>query len=163
MIRKNLFVTAALILLSFSAMAQKMDTGGDKSAQAFYVEGGGAGIFTINYDQRLKGSTGLGFRAGMGGYGFLKKGVFTVPVGLNYLTGADGHYAEIGAGLCYVSLSQGNTYFDNTGSLIVGYFNFGYRYQPVKRGLTYRIFLSPLLTAAGTVPFYGGASVGVKF
>lgn len=133
-----------------------------KSVQTFFFEAGGPGIFTINYDQRFRGEDGLGIRAGVGGYGFLKKGVFTIPVGLNYLKGSGNHYAELGAGICSVSLSEGNTYFDNESSTIIGFINFGYRYQPQK-GLTFRGFISPLFTAAGIVPFYGGASVGIRF
>lgn len=162
--RRNLLYTlVGTLFFLCTANAQQGNGFSGKSAQSFYGEVGGPGIITINYDQRLKGQDGFGFRAGMGGYGVLKKGVFTVPVGVNYITGSDTHFAEIGAGLCYVAASTGNTYFDNTSNLVVAYFNFGYRFQPIKNGLTYRIFLSPLLTAAGVVPFYGGASIGVKF
>ncbi len=164
MTSKYFIVFSACIVFAMAANAQNSGPYQiDKPAQSFYVEGGGPGIFSFNYDQRLKGSQGLGFRAGVGGYGFLKKGVFTIPLGMNYLLGADGHYAELGAGICSVSLSSGNTYFDNTSSTIVGYINFGYRFQPEKKGLTFRIFISPLFTSAGTIPFYGGGSVGIKF
>ena len=161
--RKNSFLFLAGIVCCFAVNAQQGGGSLGKNAQSFYGEVGGPGIITVNYDQRLKGNDGFGFRAGMGGYGVLKKGGFTVPVGVNYITGSNANFAEIGAGLCYVAASSGNTYFDNTSNTVVAYFNFGYRFQPVNNGLTYRIFLSPLLTAAGLVPFYGGASVGIKF
>ena len=52
-----------------------------------------------------------------------------------------------------ISFSAHNKYFDNTSSTIVAYFNFGYRYQPIKKGWSYRVFLSPLLTSEGLIPF----------
>ena len=149
--RNKLLFTLAGILLSLVMYGQQSDGNGGKSAQSFYLEGGGPGVVTINYDQRLKGQMGLGFRAGMGGYGIGKKGLFTIPLGMNYTTGSGSHFAEVGAGLCYIASSTGNTFFDNEGN------------QPPTKGLTYRIFLSPLLTPAGIVPFYAGLSVGVKF
>jgi hypothetical protein len=154
----------ALLFICFSATAQKNGAfASGKPFQTFYFEAGGPGILSINYDQRFKGDQGLGIRAGVGGYGIGKKGVFTIPVGLNYLTGSGDHFAELGAGICAASSSTGNTYFDNGGTTIAGYINFGYRFQPEKKGLTFRVFLSPLFTAAGTIPFYGGGSVGIKF
>ena len=134
-----------------------------KNAQSFYGELGGPGIITVNYEYRFNGQQGFAARIGMGGYGFGKKGVFTIPAGVNYITGSGKHFAEVGAGICGVALSGGNTYFDNEKSGITGYFNFGYRYQPENNGLMYRAFLSPLFTPAGLVPFYAGVSVGLKF
>jgi hypothetical protein len=164
MTKKNLTILVICLFVSFVARAQK--SAGyevEKPAQTFYGELGGAGLFTVNYDQRFKGNDGFGVRAGVGGFGFLKKGVFTIPIGVNYLTGSGNNYAELGAGFCSVSISNGNTYFDNTSSTIVGFINFGYRYQPQSKGLTARVFISPLFTAAGIVPFYGGVSAGIKF
>jgi hypothetical protein len=162
--RKCLTVFTLSFLIVISAQSQKSaGFESTKAAQTFFAEAGGPGILTLNYDQRFHGSEGLGIRAGVGGYGFLKKGVFTIPIGLNYLTGSGNHFAELGAGFCSVSLSSGNTYFENSESFIAGFINFGYRYQPETKGLTFRLFISPLFTPAGTIPFYGGGSVGIKF
>ena len=157
---KKLFLFAG-ILIAFTAGAQM--SGGDKSAQSFYLEGGGPGMISINYDQRIKGQTGLGFRVGMGGWGLLNKGVFAAPIGVNYITGASQHFVEVGAGLVYASASSGNEYFNNPGSSVSAYFNFGYRFQPTVKGLTYRAFLCPLLTPDKLIPFYAGVSAGLKF
>jgi len=157
---RKYFFTAS-IFLSISAGAQM--GGGDKAAQSFYLEGGGPGMISINYDQRFKGQTGLGVRVGMGGWGLLNKGVFTAPIGVNYITGASQHFVEVGAGLVYASASTGNEYFNNPGSSVSAYFNFGYRFQPAVKGLTYRAFLCPLLTPDKLIPFYAGVSAGLKF
>ncbi len=161
MTAKSLLTITICVLFSITARAQ--GGGSDKTAQTFYLEGGGPGMISLNYDQRFKGQNGFGFRVGMGGWGILNKGVFAAPVGVNYITGSQEHFAEIGAGLVYTSASVGNTYFENEGSNVSAYFNFGYRYQPPNKGITYRAFLCPLLTPAKLIPFYAGASVGLKF
>lgn len=133
------------------------------AARSIFGEIGGPGIFSLNYDQRFKGEKGLGFRVGAGGIGFLTSGVFAIPVGLNHLSGSDGHYLELGGGLSAITLTDGSDFFDNSSSGFFGYLNFGYRYQPEKKGFTGRVFISPLITGAGVFPFYGGVSAGFKF
>ncbi len=115
---RNYILLSLLILFSLAANAQRSDLSEEKNAQSLYLEGGGPGLVTINYEQRFKGQTGFGFRAGMGGYGAGKSGVFTVPVGINYITGSESQFAEIGAGICPVSISAHNKYFDNTSSCL---------------------------------------------
>lgn len=132
-------------------------------ARNIFGEIGGPGIFSLNYDQRFRGQKGLGFRAGMGGIGFLTSGIFTVPVGLNYLTGSNGNYLELGAGISAITLTDGEDFFENNSSGVFGHVTFGYRYQPIKKGFTARVFVSPLITGAGVFPFYGGISAGFKF
>lgn len=133
-----------------------------KPARSLYGEIGGPGIFSINYDRRFRGEKGLGFRAGAGGIGFLNEGVFTVPVGLNHLSGKDGHYLELGAGGSLIIISDGEI-FDEQNSTVFGYLNVGYRYQPLKKGFTGRVFLSPIIAGGTVFPFYGGISLGFKF
>ncbi len=154
---------SVLIFCFFSAIGHAQMATAQKNAQSFFGELGGPGIITVNYEYRFNGQQGFAARIGMGGYGFGKKGVFTIPAGVNYITGSGKHFAEVGAGICGVALSGNNTYFDNEKSGITGYFNFGYRYQPENNGMMYRAFLSPLFTPAGLVPFYAGVSVGLKF
>ncbi len=158
-----LILSFILIGILYTTSGQAQMASPQKNAQSFFGELGGPGIITVNYEYRFNGQQGFAARIGMGGYGFGKKGVFTVPAGVNYITGSGKHYAEVGAGICGVALSGNNTYFDNEKSGITGYFNFGYRYQPENNGMMYRAFLSPLFTPAGLVPFYAGVSVGLKF
>ncbi|MBW0179222.1 hypothetical protein [Sediminibacterium sp.] len=132
-------------------------------AKSIYGEIGGPGLFSANYDQRFKGQKGWGFRVGMGGIGFINSGIFAIPVGFNHLSGSDGHYLELGAGASAITITDGEDIFDNSSSTVFGYLNFGYRYQPEKKGFTARVFISPLITGAGVFPFYGGISAGFKF
>lgn len=164
---KTIYVLLALICFTTVSQAQLREPRevdySMKAAQSVYGEIGGPGILSINYDQRFKGQKGWGFRAGVGGIGFLTAGVFAAPVGLNYLSGKNGNYLELGAGISALTVTDGEDFFDNSNSTIFGYLNFGYRYQPEKKGFTARVFVSPLITGAGVFPFYGGLSAGIRF
>lgn len=159
---KFTFIAIACILCT-AIRAQKTETIPNSTpVKMVYGEIGGPGLFSVNYDQRFKGNKGWGFRAGMGGIGFLTSGIFAFPVGINYLTGSDSHYAEFGGGVSAITISDGD-FFDNTSSTVIGFLNLGYRYQPEKRGFTARVFICPLITGAGVFPFYGGISAGFRF
>jgi hypothetical protein len=151
-------------LMSIQTQAQSAGSeNNNPTAKTVYAEIGGPGIFSFNYDQRFKGQKGLGFRAGVGGIGFIYAGVFSISLGLNYLSGTNGNYFELGAGASALTISDGSTIFSNNASTVIGYMNIGYRYQPEKKGFTGRVFISPLFTAEGFWPFYGGISAGFKF
>lgn len=157
-----IFLMSTVMVLQLQAQQRDADLPGP-AAKNIYGEVGGPGIFSFNYDQRFRGQKGWGFRVGMGGIGFISSGIFTVPVGFNYLSGNEGHYLELGAGASAITITDGEDFFDNNSSTVFGYLNFGYRYQPEKKGFTARVFVSPLITGAGIFPFYGGVSAGFKF
>ena len=168
--RYNFFVVFIIFsLFSLQATAQTTDSVIiNPSAKDAYLEIGGPGFFSANYDQRFKGQNGLGFRVGLGGIGILGSGIFSVPIGLNYLSGSKGNYFEWGAGASIVTLSESDFWLSNnstttTSTSIIGFINLGYRYQPEKKGFTGRIFISPLFSGDGFFPFYGGISAGFKF
>jgi hypothetical protein len=152
-----------IIGISISATAQhRADSTAARPYRTIFGELGGPGIFSINYDQRFKGSKGLGFRAGIGGIGILTTFILAAPIGLNYLLGANSHYLELGAGISFVTASDHNTsLFNRYNTGYVNYFIVGYRYQP-SRGLSGRIFLSPLVSNHGQFAFWGGLSLGIK-
>ncbi|MES2373604.1 MAG: hypothetical protein V4557_13570 [Bacteroidota bacterium] len=161
---KTAFLVIVCFFASLQVYAQKNDIDKDvPGARSVFGEIGGPGIFSVNYDQRFKGQKGLGFRAGMGGIGFLTAGIFAFPVGLNYLSGSNGNYLELGAGASAVTISDGTTFFSNNTSAVFGYLNIGYRYQPEKKGFTGRVFVCPMFNTEGLFPFYGGISAGYKF
>ncbi|TDO25711.1 hypothetical protein [Sediminibacterium goheungense] len=161
----NLFALCLLFTIGIQPIfAQRnLDDVPQPPARSVFGEIGGPCLFSANYDQRFKGQKGWGFRVGMGGIGFLTSGVFAVPVGFNHLSGSDGHYLELGAGASAITVTDGESFFENSNSTVFGYLNFGYRYQPEKKGFTARVFISPLITGAGVFPFYGGISAGFKF
>jgi hypothetical protein len=150
---------------------------GQKSAKAVYVELGGAGLASVNFDMRLqKKEDGLGFRVGVGGfsiesdygYGSSKSSIVTVPMGLTYLLGKDQrNYFEIGAGATLVFESEKDNYNNveetENFSSTFGHLHFGYRLQPVNGGFLFRAGITPVFGDGFFIPYFAGISFGYKF
>lgn len=147
-----------------------------KATKAAYVELGGAGIASINYDMRImKKNDGLGFRIGIGGFsinnGSYKTTALFVPVGLNYLLGKDNkHFFELGAGATFVSLKEKNTFNDpyylnsnDRFNSTFGHLYFGYRVQPKDGGFLFRAGLTPIFGKGYFIPYWAGVSFGYAF
>lgn len=97
---RRIIVFGAILFVTISVMAQKR-------VQSLSVELLGAqNMAGINYDSRLKGNSGFGYRVGIGfGYGD-NSGLFDqdikgagVPIELNYLLGKKNHKLELGLGV----------------------------------------------------------------
>jgi hypothetical protein len=146
-----------------------------KATKTAYVELGGAGLASANYDMRLmKKNDGLGFRIGVGGFsindGYSKTSVLFVPLGLNYLIGKDDkHYFELGAGATIVSLRDRDVdpYYQNTTNdkfnSTFGHLYFGYRVQPKNGGFLFKAGLTPVFGKGFFVPYWAGISFGYAF
>ena len=136
-----------------------------QSAQSVYFELGGPGIASFNYDTRFSGREGgIGGRIGVGYSKFVTDGIAQVylPLGINYLLGKDKrHYFEIGGGFTPVfnSSPEGNSAISNSFAHLV----LGYRFQPIKKGFTFRAFICPVYGNGVFVPYYAGLSGGYKF
>lgn len=159
---RKIFALSMMLLTASSMMAQQ-------KVKSLSVELFGAqNTIGINYDSRLKGNSGLGYRVGIGfGYGDNSnlfdqniKGV-GVPLEMNYLLGNKHHKLEIGVGtsLGIYHVKETTWYYNQpvppetegqaeqhtSTSNRFGYFLFGdlgYRYQR-NNGLMFRIGISP--------------------
>jgi hypothetical protein len=157
--KKIIFSIITIVFLSITATAQ---TG----AKSVYVELGGAGIASVNYDMRiLKKEKGLGFRVGVGKFfSPLAESSLLVPLGLNYLFGKDdGNFIEIGAG---VTLAPYRNYFtDNSIDFSSSFYHayLGYRFQPKNSGFLFRVGITPIFDKYSFVPYWAGISFGYKF
>ena len=153
--KKILIVSFALLLVHSVSHAQ--------SAKAVFVEAGGPGLASFNFDTRFSGKeAGIGGRIGVGGFNIDGEGAVFVPATLNYIIGKDGsNYFEFGAGATFVPTSSAieNGPFKNTS----GHLNFGYRYQPSKGGIFFRATINPIFGENFFWPYYGGISLGYKF
>jgi len=134
---------------------------------------------SLNIDSRLtKKENGIGFRAGIGitPLGWLKDACNTgslnsFPVGINYLMGKSQHLLEFGAGAVLSFMSGTKVYctgmeksFFSEDTENYWFTSLGYRYQRLRRkGMTYRLFVSPLFQKDFPVKFWGGGSVGYRF
>ena len=156
-----------LVALTILAVSASMDA--QNKTRSVSVELLGAqNMVGVNYDCRLKGNSGLGYRVGLGfGYGD-NSGLFDqdikgvgVPIELNYLLGKKHHKLEVGLGtsLGIYHVKETTWYYyrpvppETEGhgeqytstSNRFGYFMFGdigYRYQR-DNGFMFRVGISP--------------------
>jgi hypothetical protein len=174
------FICFFLLTLIFNTGYSQTEV--SKKATQFQIETFGPGsLFSVKFDSRFaKREIGLGFNIGVGGapLGMLGENCnsgfqLTLPLGLNYLFGMQSHLLELGTG--YVPTISGGTkklclpepgskpdFFSDEMSSY-WYILSGYRHQPVsQKGITYRIFISPLLQKDFPVKFWGGGSIGIR-
>jgi hypothetical protein len=168
---KILLLAATFITVASAVQAQN-------TAKTVSAEFLGPGISSINYDMRLKGQDGIGFRAGVG-YGLVegsltinttttntKIDLFTFPIGVNYLLGKNTiHFFEIGAGFTpvWVKVRKDNTITDNKFLNSYGHLHFGYRKQPKEKGFCFRAGITPIFGKGFFIPLYGSIAFGYKF
>ncbi len=154
---KKYIIYLFLILPTLAVPAQ------DKTKSLSIEFFGAQNTVGINYDSRLKGNSGWGYRVGLGfGYGNSSffgqeqetKG-FGIPLEINYLLGGGNHKFETGAGASLGIYNVENVYHIYSPSQMwstryetktsFGYCmfgNIGYRYQRPK-GFLFRVGLSP--------------------
>lgn len=154
--KKILFILVSLSVFSFSSFAQ--------APKAVYAQLGGPGlIVSANFDTRLSSKDdGFGLRAGIGGMGIEGVGIYTLPLGVNYLLGKDGkNYFEVGAG--YTLLFGGSVVDSDFASASLGNLTIGYRRAPQDGGFFFKAELTPLFRSEFFMPYFGGLGFGYKF
>jgi hypothetical protein len=169
MFQRTLF-TLLVVLTSFVAFSQDEKAAGSATAANMFLELGGNGIFlSLNYDQRFsKKQNGLGGRLGIGFVPSIDviiaetSSILVIPFGLNYLMGKGPNYFEAGAGGTFVSGSAKVLDEESKGSGFAFVPSIGYRYQPLRKGFTGRVILSPFISGGG-MTFFAGVSGGVRF
>jgi hypothetical protein len=135
-------------------------------ASAFYVELGGPGVASVNYDMRFtKSNGGIGGRIGFGGSSFDGETALFFPLAINYLFGSDDkHFFEVGAGGTIVTYNTSYDAADNgTFTESFGHLYFGYRVQPPNGGFVFRAGICPLFGEGSFIPYYAGVSFGYRF
>lgn len=141
-------------------------TNAQEATRSISIEGLGAqNMLGVNYDARIKGNSGWGYRAGLGwSYGMSSdfwgneentNGI-SAPLEVNNLLGKKNHHLELGAGISlgYYHQNITDAYVNQTTGEIMtykhkenkfGYFLFGdigYRYQRPS-GFMFRAGISP--------------------
>ena len=154
--------TAALLLCTAAVHAQTAPT----AAKSIFVEIGGPGVASFNYDTRFtKRNDGIGGRIGIGGFKIADVRAIFVPAGVNYLLGKDNrNFFELGAGVTFVSIKDRYVYDDNDvfdGTF--GHLSFGYRLQPANGGFMFRAAVVPVFGHGVLLPYYAGVAFGYKF
>lgn len=134
------------------------------AAKAAYLEIGGPGLASINFDMRFANKdNGAGFRIGAGAFPINKATVVTVPLGLNYLFGkSKKNYFEAGAGFTYLNISTSHKGTSKNFTSSFGNITLGYRHAPEKSGFFFKAELTPIIGSGFFLPF-GGLGFGYKF
>jgi hypothetical protein len=159
--KKYVVSVVAIVLAASVSKAQ--------SAKAVFVELGGAGLASVNYDMRFtKKESGIGGRVGIGGFSLGSKDnratAIFIPVGLNYIVGKDErHYFELGGGITSVILSDNITGGSQKFKSTFGHIDIGFRLQPKEGGFFFRAVVTPIFSKDFFWPYYGGVSFGYKF
>lgn len=157
------------ILTVLIAFVLCSSTDAQTAAKSIYVELGGPGLASINYDTRFtKKDDGIGGRIGVGYFGSEGESMLTIPVGLTYLLTKDQkNYFEIGAGATYLRYKTEYSSFNNNNddafTESFGHLSFGYRLQPKNGGFLFRAAVVPVFGGFGFIPYYAGVGFGYKF
>lgn len=164
--KKAIVSSFGILLFVFHSYAQE-SASVKKPGMSIFIEAGGPGVISFNYDTRFTASDkGIGGRIGIGGYKANNTGAIYIPIGITHLlTKNDRDYFEIGAGFTYVNYTRDNNDFIEFSPFTqnFGHLNFGYRYQQKEGGLTLRVAFNPVFGNGFFNPAYGGASIGYKF
>jgi hypothetical protein len=175
--RMILSVFISILLTSESTFSQSSGTSHAFQLQLEILGPGASSSF--NLDSRFgKKDNGIGFRAGIGitPLGWLKDAcnsgsLNSFPLGINYLIGKGEHLFEVAGGGVLLFTSGTKLYctgmekhFFSDDTEKYWFTSVGYRYQRLhKKGVTYRVFISPLFQKDFPVKFWCGASIGYRF
>lgn len=138
--------------------------------QSIFVEAlGSAGLYSVNYDRRLRsGNDGVGLRLGLGAGTLYSdnrdniKRYITFPFMVNYIAGTGRSGIEGGIGITPGWAPSKPV--DDPRTSVWANLNLGYRFQPIKKGLMLRAIWSPMLNFnGGSDPSWAGVSVGYSF
>jgi hypothetical protein len=145
----------ALLLLCSNASAGE----GVTAKNSLYAEGGGpAGLYSVNYERRI---SDLNLRAGFGHWGNSLFKLTAIPLGVNYIgIGGTHSHLELGGGATIVMIDGDSFLGDAAG--VFGWGIIGYRLQPPRGGINFRVGGMPLVGEFGLLPF-GYISLGATF
>ncbi len=128
-----------IYLFGVSLLSKPNDNGFKDNAVFIELVGQTVGFFSINVDYRY--NPNFSFRIGFG----LSLG-YTIPISLNYISHENlSHHFEFGLGLTYGKFATINIFGGSSepvDALIPTAF-IGYRYQPKKGGLFFRVGFTP--------------------
>ncbi|TWR23816.1 hypothetical protein FPZ42_18730 [Mucilaginibacter achroorhodeus] len=158
----------------------------NQRGKTLYLELLGAGVYySLNYDIRFAGKqNGVGARAGVVYFKSQGEGeTFAIPLLINYLIGKRSHYLEIGAGgLFFYHKNRYDNGFDSKrfandviknpninpadyyiepnpyGVYLTG--SAGYRYQPLKGGVSFRLGTNIISNFSERAVFWPYLSIG---
>ncbi len=127
-----------------------------------FLEVGGNGFeYSLNYERLFIKRVAV--RVGYGlVLGDRRDKAVVIPLMVNYITGNDGHYFELGGGCAYITKEIDYGFFDLKFKGIAATGFVGYRYQPENSGILFRVGITPFVGSGGFLP-WAGMSLGYCF
>jgi len=157
------------ILAAFFTLSTSFGQETFKRNTVFGELGGSSFLVSINFDKRFsKNPEGVGIRVGAGYMAWQDTEIYNFPVLVNYLTGKNGKYLELGIGPTIGYARERQEPMDPDLSFepyltVFGSINIGYRYQPLNGGFNFRAGISPILNFDNVIPFWPYLSFGYSF
>lgn len=151
---KKISLMLFAIVSIMNAKAQdNNNSDGSGTSKAVYAELGGGGIgFSANFDSRVKGHNGLGFRAGIGFLPATDRSVLSFPLGINVLIGTGASHFE--AEVTVTPITAKATFQKKTSSIFI-FPHIGYRYTKPAKSFNFRINAGPLIFVGKVIPWAG--------
>jgi len=137
--------------------------------QAVFIELlGNSPLMTLNYDRMLKRhhNDGFGVRAGFGLGEYIDSdfaqmpNYLSIPIGVTYIIGPKRHALEAGVG--YTAQFLSSPIPEKLPSRSSANLNLGYRFQPLRDGLLFRIYWAPYYRRQ-VLTGWAGVSFGFSF
>ncbi len=143
--------------------------------KSLFIELFGAGLnYSINIDSRLIRGTqdGSGYRFGFGYLPAADFNLYSIPIEMNYLYGKNRNGIEVNIGIspiyvnftneeAKIGFSKYNLLTINKNKYVLAYYGFGYRLQPLKKGIMLKINFLNLFDSDISINYYG-LSFGYK-
>jgi len=135
---------------TYKLYAQEKVSTNAKSFSYVFLEGGGQGLASLNYEQSIYNNFSLRL-----GYGIF------IPVMINYYLG-EKYQFELGAGLTYSPYKIEPIV--EKGKTLLYSITIGHKYQPNYGGLTLRFSFTPIYNPINSrIQIMGGISIGVSY
>ncbi|MGH2564405.1 MAG: hypothetical protein ACRDE8_01355 [Ginsengibacter sp.] len=159
---KKLFLILFGVISITSLKAQSDQSQSTVTSKSVYLELFGSGLIgSVNFDSRFNGTTGLGYRVGLGFVPLTRATALTIPLGLNFITGRGASHFEAEVTATILTTHYGNFNGKPASSVII-YPHVGYRYSKPTKSFIGRIVVGPGIYSGEVIP-WAGLSFGYTF
>ncbi len=135
---------------NYAQEVKSVNSNNNKKFYYIFLEGGGQGLASINYEQSVYDNMSVRL-----GYGFF------IPLLVNYYIGEEYQF-ELGVGLAYSPFKI--LTITNKEKTLLYSITIGHKYQPIYGGLTFRFSFTPLYNQENNrFQIMGGISIGKSY
>jgi hypothetical protein len=150
---RNIFQTGSFLLLFLLCCINGFSQDNPHNIQLILDIGGNSGGYSINGEYQFHSSDKyqLNAKLGLGYLPFKTTNFFSIPIGVNILSGSKNHHFEFGIGTSYLkglsisSIGEENNKKDYPTKAIYFIPSVGYRFDKLTKGIIFKIYYSPLI------------------